>query len=158
MNALICGSFDPVTLGHIDLISRAAGLFENVTVGIFSNDSKKYWFSKEQRLFMLKNSIDIFKNVNAEICNGLVADYAARNGFGVIVKGLRNAVDFDYEMIMAKTNKILAPSVETVFLPSYGKFDIISSSMVKTVFENGGDVSGFVPEIVMKELNKLHEK
>ena len=156
MNALICGSFDPVTLGHIDLIRRAAGMFGKVTVGIFSNDSKKYWFTKEKRLEMLQESVRELSNVHAEICYGLVSEYALNNGIEVIVKGLRNAVDFDYEMIMAKTNRVFAPSVETVFLPAYGKNEIISSSMVKIVFENGGNVSDFVPECVLKELENLN--
>lgn len=156
MKALITGSFDPVTNGHIDLIKRTALLFDDVTVGIFVNSSKKYLFTEKERLSMLSESISDIKNAHAEICSGLVAKYCKENNINVIVKGVRNTSDYEYEAGMAKTNREFAPDTETLFLPADSSVEFISSSMVKTFFENGEDVSRYVPTVVLDNLKKSH--
>ena len=156
MKALITGSFDPVTNGHIDLIKRTALLFDDVTVGIFVNSSKKYLFTEKERLSMLSESISDIKNAHAEICSGLVAKYCKENNINVIVKGVRNTSDYEYEASMAKTNREFAPDTETLFLPADSSVEFISSSMVKTFFENGEDVSRYVPTVVLDNLKKSH--
>ena len=117
MKALVCGSFDPVTNGHIDLIRRAAGMFETVTVGIFVNKDKKYAFSMETRRVMLENAVKDIKNVTVDVSYGYVADYVKENGIGVIVKGVRNTADYEYELDMAKYNKAHAPTPKRCSCP-----------------------------------------
>ena len=157
MKALVCGSFDPVTNGHIDLIKRAAKMFESVTVGIFVNKDKTYRFPMGIRYNMLKITLEGLNNVDIDTSYGYVADYVKENGIGVIVKGVRNSVDYEYELNMAKYNKELAPDTETIFLPASDGTEGISSSMVKQLFELGEDVSSYVPASVAKEFNKLKE-
>lgn len=152
MKALICGSFDPITNGHVDLIRRAAMLFDDVTVGIFVNSAKKYMFSETERLELIKNSIKDIKNAHAELCSGLVATYCQDNGIGVIVKGVRNIKDYEYELDMAKANKLFAPETETLLLPASSETEAISSSMVRAFNAGGKDVSAFVPACVAKAL------
>ena len=157
MKALITGSFDPVTNGHINLIKRTALLFDDVTVGIFVNSSKKYLFTEAERLSMLSESIADIKNAHAEICSGLVAKYCKDNNIDVIVKGVRNASDYEYELGMAKINREFAPNTETLFLPADSSVEFISSSMVKIFFSNGENVSKYVPKAVLDNLNKIHQ-
>ena len=157
MKALVCGSFDPVTNGHIDLIRRAAGMFETVTVGIFVNKDKKYAFSMETRRVMLENAVKDIKNVTVDVSYGYVADYVKENGIGVIVKGVRNTADYEYELDMAKYNKAHAPDSETVFLPASDGTESISSTLVKQLFERGEDIAPYVPASVMQEFNKIKE-
>ena len=152
MKALICGSFDPITNGHIDLIKRAAALFDDVTVGIFVNSSKSYMFTEEERLAFVSEAITDIKNAHAEICHGLVATYCENNGIGVIVKGIRNSKDYEYELEMAKANKLFAPGTETLFLPASADTEAVSSSMIKAFHSYGKDVSGYVPLCVAKAL------
>lgn len=155
MKALITGSFDPVTNGHIDLITRTAGIFDEVIVGIFVNSSKKYLFSEQTRKEMLEQSLSYLSNVSVEICHGLVATYCKENMIDVIVKGIRNASDYEYELNMAKINKELNPDTETLFLPADARVDFISSSMVRSLCAHGEDVTPYVPLVVATELGKL---
>ena len=101
MKALVCGSFDPITNGHIDIIKRASAMFDDVTVGVFVNSSKRYNFSEEKRIALINEAIKDIDNAHAELCSGLVARYCIDNGIRVIVKGVRNSKDFDYELEMA---------------------------------------------------------
>ena len=155
MKALVCGSFDPITNGHVDLIKRAASMFEDVTVGIFVNSAKRYVFSEEQRLDLIREAIKDVKNAHAELCSGLVARYCTDNGIGVIVKGVRNVKDYEYELDMALTNKLLAPGVETLLLPADPSLSGISSSAVRTLSACKEDVTKLVPECVAKALSEL---
>ena len=157
MKALVCGSFDPVTNGHIDLIKRAAGMFESVIVGIFVNSEKKYMFPIDIRRDMLKIATEEIKNVEIDISEGYVADYVKEHGIGVIVKGVRNSVDYEYELRMAKYNKEHAPNTETVFLPASDETESLSSSLVKKLFASGEDISRYVPASVADEFNKIKE-
>ena len=157
MKALVCGSFDPVTNGHIDLIKRAAWMFDSVTVGIFVNSEKKYTFPMESRRLMLEKAVMDIKNVTVDVSYGYVADYVKENDIGVIDKGVRNAVDYEYELAMAKYNKQHAPGTETIFLPASDDVESISSSMVKQLFEAGENIASYVPASVADEFNKLKE-
>lgn len=157
MKALVCGSFDPVTNGHIDLIKRAAGMFESVTVGIFVNKEKQYTFPMETRRVMLENAVKDIKNVTVDVSYGYVADYVKERGIGVIVKGVRNTADYEYELNMAKYNKAHAPNTETVFLPASDETESLSSTLVKQLFASGEDISRYVPASVAYEFDKIKE-
>ena len=150
MKALICGSFDPVTNGHLDIIKRTAALFDSVTVGIFVNSAKKYYFSVDERRRMLTEATDEMKNVTVDTSEGYVATYVKENGIDVIVKGVRNSVDFEYEANMARINKQLYPGAETLFLTASPEVTELSSTLVREAFESGNDISPYVPESVLR--------
>ncbi len=154
MKALICGSFDPVTLGHLDLIERAAKLFDEVTVGIFVNSGKKYMFSEDERLSMLSDATTHIENVKCEICHGLVAAYVRDNGIDCIVKGVRNETDCAYELDMAKVNRQIYSGCETMFLVSSDDKAGISSSLVRTMLGYGEKIDKFVPRSVLETVDK----
>ena len=152
---VICpGSFDPVTLGHIDIISRASKMFDRVVVGVLNNLAKTPSFSTEERIELLRKATNGLDNVEIVGFDGLLADYARQNGITAIVKGLRAVSDFEYEFQQALTNKKLNPELETVFLTSNSDFMYLSSSMVKQVARLGGDISSFVPGCVHDEILK----
>lgn len=155
MRTAICpGSFDPVTLGHLDIIERAAYLFDNVIVLVMNNKSKKSsLFTVEERMKLLERSI-AFDNVKIDTYDGLLVNYARDKNAVAIVKGLRAMSDFEYEFQQALTNKSLNPDVETVFLTTQGKNMYLSSSMVKEVCTLGGDISAFVPAVIANDINK----
>ncbi len=150
MKALICGSFDPVTNGHLELIQRTAPLFEETVVGIFVNPDKSYFFTDKERLSMLCKALQDIPSTRAELCSGYVADYCKENGIGVIVKGIRNEKDYLYELEMARFNKQRNPHTETLFLPAYGEMAEVSSSLVRSLYEKNEDISAYVPECVKK--------
>ncbi len=146
---VICpGSFDPVTIGHIDIISRASKMFDHVIVAVLNNLVKNPSFTTDERIALLKEATKDFDNVEIVGFDGLLADYAKERGVNVIVKGLRAVSDFEYEFQQALTNKKLNPELETVFLTSNAEYMYLSSSMVKQVASLGGDISSFVPECV----------
>ena len=149
--ALCPGSFDPVTLGHIDIIERTAELFDKVIVLVMSNSAKHSLFSIDERVELLKRCI---KNSNVEVdtYNGLLVDYAKKVDAVAIVKGLRAVSDFDYEFQQALTNKSLLPQIETVFLAAKGANMFLSSSMVKDVCSLNGDISRFVPKEILNDV------
>jgi pantetheine-phosphate adenylyltransferase len=156
--AVCPGSFDPVTTGHLDIIRRAAGLFDEVVVAVGTNVSKRRLFSSEERIAMVRRATDDLDNVSVEGFEGLVTTFCSHHGAGAIVKGLRAASDFDYELQMAQMNSSLT-GVETVFLPSSPERGFVSSSLVKEVAGFGGDVSEFVPGFVRDELTaRLSER
>ena len=152
---VICpGSFDPVTLGHIDIITRASKMFDRVVVGVLNNLAKTPMFSTEERIDLLRQATENLDNVEIVGFDGLLADYAREQGITAIAKGLRAVSDFEYEFQQALTNKKLNPELETVFLTSNSDFMYLSSSMVKQVASLGGDISSFVPECVHDEIIK----
>ncbi len=154
--AVYPGSFDPITLGHLDIIKRASSLFGKLIVVVMVNPNKKYSFSAEERVELIKKSVAGFENVEVEYSSGLLADYAKQKGAKAIVKGLRALSDFEYEFQMALTNKQLNPEVETVFLTTTSDYMYLSSSMVKQIASMGGNISGFVPDAIHKQiLNRL---
>ena len=145
--AICPGSFDPVTLGHLDIIQRACKIFDKVIVAVPINPSKKTSFTVEERMELLKLATEGL-NVEIDSVDGLLADYAKEKGATAIVKGLRAISDFEYEFQMALTNKKLNPELETMFLSTSSEFMFLSSSMVKQVAGFGGDISHFVPECI----------
>ncbi len=153
MKTAICpGSFDPVTLGHLDIIERAAELFDEVIVLVMSNRSKSgSLFTVEERIEFINRTIK-GKNIKVDTYDGLLVDYAKQKNAVAIVKGLRAMSDFEYEFQQALTNKSLYPKVETVFLTTEGKNMFLSSSMVKEVCTLGGDISTFVPQEIINDI------
>lgn len=153
MKIAICpGSFDPVTLGHLDIIERASELFDKVIVLVMSNSTKCCAFTVEERIELLKKCIDSPK-IEVDTYSGLLVDYAKANNAAAIVKGLRAVSDFDYEFQQALINKSLFEKVETVFLTAKGENMFLSSSMVKEVCSLGGDISPFVPKAIFDDIN-----
>jgi len=146
------GTFDPVTHGHLDIVGRAARLFDEVVVAVGVNASKNRLFSAEERIAMLTEAVAPWDNVVVEGFTGLLTDFCADRGVVAIVKGLRAGGDFDYELQMAQMNARLAPAVETVFLPTSPQHSFLASSLVKEVAGLGGDVSGLVPAAVHDRL------
>ena len=151
--AIYPGSFDPVTNGHLDIVERAAKLFDQLYVAVLINPEKHTLFSVEERVALLKATTSQYPNVKVVSFGGLLAQYAKDQGIGVIVKGLRALSDFEYEFQMALTNKSLNPDLETIFLTTSAENMYLSSSVVRQVAGFGGDVTKFVPDCVSKALN-----
>lgn len=152
--AICPGSFDPVTLGHVDIISRAAKMFDKVIVAVMVNINKHASFSIEERIELLSQATEGIDNLEIVSFDGLLADYAKEKGAVAIVKGLRALSDFEYEFQMALTNKKLNPELETVFLTTQMENMYLSSSMVKQVASFGGDISSFVPRSIHEKIYK----
>jgi pantetheine-phosphate adenylyltransferase len=156
--AVCPGSFDPVTNGHIDIVARASGLFDEVTVAVLINKSKRSLFTVEERIDMLGEVCSEFPNVKIDAFHGLLVDFCRDRDIHAIVKGLRAVSDFDYELQMAQMNSSLAP-VETVFVPTSPEYSFLASSLVKEVATYGGDVSALVPPLVLARLGaRLEER
>jgi pantetheine-phosphate adenylyltransferase len=154
MKIAICpGSFDPVTLGHMDIITRACKIFDKVIVAVPVNPDKRASFTVEERMEMLRKATQGM-NVEVDCVKGLLADYAKEKQAVAIVKGLRAMTDFEYEFQMALTNKKLNPEVETMFLPTSMENMFLSSSMVKQIAGFGGDISHFVPGCLLDTINE----
>lgn len=149
--ALYAGSFDPITLGHLDIIERASNIFDEVVVGVVVNLEKKTLFSFEERMNMITEVTKNLPNVSVDMCDGLLADYVNNNGFNVVVRGLRGISDYDSERQMALLHQYLyKDKVETVFLMSDSKYDFISSTMAKQVISLGGEGECLVPPYILK--------
>jgi pantetheine-phosphate adenylyltransferase len=153
LTALCPGTFDPVTNGHLDIVRRAAALFDRVVVAVIENPSKEPLFPTEERVGMLEEAVADLGNVELDSFSGLLVDYAGRKGIGIIVKGLRAVTDFDYELQMAQMNRQLS-GVETSFVPTSPNWSYLSSSLVKEIARYGGDVSGLVPDHVLRRLKE----
>ena len=151
MLAICPGSFDPVTHGHLDIITRAATLFDRVIVAVGRNSAKNHLFTLDERLEMLTAATAGLPGVRVLPLTGLLVDFCREQGAGVIVKGLRFASDFDYELQMAHMNSAVG-RVETVMLPASAAWATVSSTMIREVASYGGDVSGFVPEAVAERI------
>jgi pantetheine-phosphate adenylyltransferase len=150
--AVCPGSFDPVTNGHLDIVSRASKLFDEVVVAVLINKSKQGLFSVDERMDMLREVCAEFPNVKVDAFHGLLVNFCRDRDIVAIVKGLRAVSDFDYELQMAQMNSSLAP-VETVFVPTSPAYSFLASSLVKEVATYGGDVSGLVPAHVLPLLS-----
>ncbi len=154
--AIYPGSFDPVTNGHLDIIRRAAKIADVLIVAVLNNPSKTSMFTVEERVEMLRETTKDIENVRVDSFSGLTVDYARKEHAVCMVRGLRAVTDFDYELQLSQTNKVLAPEVDTVFLATDLKYAYLSSSVVKEAAGFGGDISGFVPSYVQKKvLDKL---
>ena len=151
---VVCpGSFDPVTNGHLDIVQRAASLFDEVVVAVGVNASKRRLFTPEERIEMLTTACADIPNVRVAGFAGLLTDFCSDNDIVAIVKGLRAVSDFDYELQMAQMNSSLAP-IETVFVPTSPEYSFLASSLVKEVATFGGDVAGLVPAFVHERLTR----
>jgi pantetheine-phosphate adenylyltransferase len=150
--AVYAGSFDPATFGHLDLIERAAALFENVTVAIGVHPTKSPLFSPDERIALLKAITAHLPNVTVDSFDGLLIHYCTAKGAGVIVRGLRVTTDFEYELQIAHANADLAPNVDTVFLPTRTRHGFVSASLVREIASHGGDVSRYAPPVVCEAL------
>ena len=161
LKTAICpGSFDPVTKGHVDIIRRAAKIFDKVIVVVMINANKSNaYFTASERVDLIKRSIPDIENAEVEFYSGLLAEYANEKGACAIVKGLRAVTDFEYEFQQALTNKRLNPEIETVFMTTDAENMFLSSSVVKQVCEFGGDISGFVPEAIHDDIvSRIQER
>lgn len=147
MRAICPGSFDPVTHGHLDVIARAAALFDSVVVAVGRNSAKNYLFEAEERVRLVEEAVADLPGVEVAALDGLLVDFCREQGAGAIVKGLRFASDFDFELQMAHMNHALT-GVETIFLPASSHWATVSSTMIREVAAYGGDVSQFVPASV----------
>jgi len=155
--AIYPGSFDPLTLGHVDIIARGAALFDRIIVAILVNPGKTPLFDVEERLAIIREAFASTPNVTADAFDGLLVDYARRTRASAIVRGLRAVSDFEYEMQLAMMNRHLAPDVETVFMMPAAQYSYVSSRLVKEVFTFGGDVTGLVPPAVEARLRERRE-
>lgn len=154
MKALFPGSFDPVTLGHADLVRRGLECCDQVTVAVAENLSKSAIFSLDERLELLQQALPSSERLQVVTFDGLVVDYCKQHGYPVILRGLRSATDFDYECQMAQSNRQLAGEVETLFLVSDPAFSFLSSSLIKEIARNGGDLSSFLTPGVADRLRQ----
>ena len=154
--AVYPGSFDPVTLGHYDIIERSAKIMDRVIIGVLNNNSKTPLFSAEERVNMLKSVTAGLPNVEVQSFEGLLVDFVKKNHADVIIRGLRAITDFEYELQMPQTNRVIAPGVDTLFLTTNLKYSYLSSSIVKEIAMYQGDISMFLhPEIARKVEEKM---
>ncbi len=152
---LFPGTFDPLTLGHTDIINRALPLFDKLVIGIGRNSNKKPMFSEKQRLKWVK---DIYKNnpkVDAIAYDGLTVDCCKKVRAGFILRGIRYVNDFEYEKAIADMNRSIEPDIETIFLTCLPQFTSVASTLVRDVLRNGGDVSQFLPDVVKRSISKI---
>ena len=152
--AIYPGSFDPVTLGHFDIIKRSSEIFDQVIVGVLCNNAKSPLFSVEERVKMLEEVTKDIPNVEVQSFDGLLVDFMRQNHAKVIVRGLRAITDFEYELQLAQMNRVIAPEIDTLFLTTNLKYAYLSSSTVKEVAAYGGDISNFVTPYVADEVHK----
>ncbi|MDF7822869.1 pantetheine-phosphate adenylyltransferase [Pontiellaceae bacterium B12227] len=152
--ALCAGTFDPITMGHLDVIERAARIFPRVVIGVASSPGKNPLFSPEERVELVKRSTAHLTGVEVETFSGLLVDFAESKGVKVIVRGLRAFSDFEYEFQMALTNRKLKSEIETIFLMPKQDYSYVSSSNVREVAQLGGDINQFVPPPVQEALKK----
>lgn len=152
ITAVYPGSFDPVTLGHLDIIRRSAAMFDRVIIGVLNNTSKTPLFSLEERVNMLNDTVSDLSNVSVQYFNGLLVDFVKQNQSNIVIRGLRALTDFDLEMQMAQGNRVVAPDVDTVFLSTSVQYSYLSSSVVKEYARYGVDLKDFVPECVIPKL------
>ena len=154
-NAIYPGSFDPVTLGHLDIIRRSSRLVDHLIVGVLNNNTKTPLFSVDERVNMLKDVTKDIDNVEILSFRGLLVDFAKEHQVQTIIRGLRAVTDFEYELAMSQTNRVANPDVDTIFLNTSLKYAYLSSSMVKEMAMYGGDISKFVPQQV---IGRVYEK
>jgi pantetheine-phosphate adenylyltransferase len=149
---VVCpGSFDPITYGHLDIVERASSIFDEVVIAVMVNKTKQTLFTVEERIEMTKEVTARFPNVKVDSWSGLLVDYCKKNEISIIVKGLRAVTDFDYELQMSQINLQLQ-GVETLFLSTAPAHSFLSSSLVKEIASHGGDVSSYIPAVLLERL------
>ena len=152
MKRVVCpGSFDPITYGHLDIVERASSIFDEVVIAVMVNKTKQTLFTVEERMEMTKEVTSKFPNVKVDSWSGLLVDYCKTNDISIIVKGLRAVTDFDYELQMSQINLQLQ-GVETLFISTAPAHSFLSSSLVKEIASHGGDVSSYIPAILLERL------
>ena len=156
--AILPGSFDPPTLGHINIIERSAALFDELHVVVADNISKHSLFTPEERIELIRQSVPDSSNIVYAVHSGLTVDYARANGISVMVRGVRGAGDFSYELEMALTNKMLLPELEVLFMPTDSRYFLIRSSQIKEIAAFGGDYASMVTEPVRKAMEKKYPR
>ena len=155
--AIFPGSFDPLTNGHVDIILRSAHLFERIAVSVLVNAEKKPLFTAEERVTIIRDVFKEYPNIEVDLFDGLLVDYARRRRASAIVRGLRAVSDFEYEFQMALMNRHLEPTLETVFMMPAEQYTYLSSRLIKEVFSLGGDVRGLVPNAVEQWMKRKQE-
>jgi len=156
--AIYPGTFDPVTFGHIDVLKRAARIFDKVIISVSESSSKTTLFSIDERINLIKNSVKNIKNVKVDKFNGLLVKYAEKKKADAVIRGLRAISDFEYELQMALTNRKISPEIETVFFMPNEKYSFISSTLVKEIAAHRGNLNSFVPRAVSQKLIKKYSK
>ena len=152
--ALLPGSFDPPTNGHINLIHRASAIFNKIHLVIAVNPRKEYLFSGEERMALLGELVKDYENVEIHVWDKLIVDFAQETGANVLIRGVHALADFGYEFELAMTNKTLSPEIETIFMPTDPKYFVLRSSAIKEIAMLGGDITTMVPKIVADMLNE----
>ncbi len=155
--AIYPGSFDPITYGHLDIIQRASRLYDEVVIVIMPNEGKKPLFSVARRRQMIAENIKELGNVSVAVGSGLTVDYAHKVNAEVLLRGIRAISDYEYELQLATANMMLAPDIETIFMLSKPEYSFMSSSTVKTIARNHGDISKMVPPSVWTQLKKEYK-
>lgn len=156
MKVMYPGSFDPITIGHVDLIERCASMFEEVVVAIMVNDEKNYVFTKEERKEMIEETVKHLDNVEVVIGSGLTVDFAKEQDCKVLIRGIRAVMDYEAELQQATANRALREDIETLFLVASPKYSFISSSLARTIASFKGDLKPFVPKHVEEALKKAY--
>lgn len=157
--AIYAGTFDPITMGHMDIINRSMRFCRQLVIAIGVNPSKKTMFTEEERIKQINMAVDkqldflTATNIQVVTFQGLLVEYAKEIGANILVRGIRSVSDFEYEINLANINKVLAPSIETVFLPTSPELAVVSSSMVKEVCKLGGNITKFVPIHIVEQIN-----
>lgn len=151
--AIYPGSFDPITYGHLDILKSGAEIFDKVIIAVAYNSQKKGFLPVETRVDLIKKSITDLKNVEVDTFEGLTVDYARKKNAHILLRGLRTSSDFEYELQLSLANNAMSKDLKTVFLITKPEYNFISSSMVREIHANGGDISKFVPEAVNNFLN-----
>lgn len=152
--AIYPGSFDPITKGHLDILKNASGIFDKVIIAVARNGEKKGFLSTEERVELIKRSIEGLDNVEVDAFEGLTIEYAKKRGAEILIRGLRAVSDFEYEMQLSQTNSALCDEIKTVFLTTKPKYNFISSSTIREILQNNGDISKFVPQAVNEYLTQ----
>ncbi len=155
--AVCPGSFDPITNGHIDIIKRAAAIFDKVYVCVLNNSAKKSLFTKEEKLYLISESMKDYPNVIADSYNGLLVDYASKVNAQAIIRGLRAVSDFEYEMRITSMNRKLNENIETFFIMTKNEYSFLSSSIVKEVAKYNGNITNLVPPVVEEALKRKYQ-
>lgn len=156
--AIYPGSFDPLTLGHVDIIRRSSAIMDELVVGVLNNSAKNSLFSLEERVSMIKEMTGDMPNVTVASFDGLLVDYMDEIGATIIVRGLRAVTDFEYELQIAQTNHVENPNVETIFLTTSLQYSYLSSTIVKEFASYGGDISKFVPSRFIDRIYDKYQK
>lgn len=156
--AIYPGSFDPITKGHLDILRTGAGIFDKVIIAVAHNTEKKGFLPIEDRVKLIRESVTDLENVEVDSFAGLTIEYAKKKGAKVLIRGLRAVSDFEYELQLSQANSALCEDIKTVFLTTKPKYNFISSSTIREIFVNNGDISKFVSEPVYKYLMELKNK